>query len=553
LNIFIIFLEQISLTWLEVVSMPKKEHIHVVTDSRHKELLKNLGRKFGSMTKAFEFALETFEKTETVGSCETCQIKFEAEQAKKIQNLMNTVTFTANNIHELIKYLQGDYSATELILRARDKAYEFVKQYKGIFYIEQENSYENLLATIEEYKKRTRLFKTIEVDSFSKKIVACINIFEKLPVFVMAGLMGFLEGFNFTFKIELYNFNILLTWLTPELYFQEKAKNEERLYQYSQNAERLMQPYLMKKGMIYLTPEILDWGAENLLDHHLIPITIIYKLANLLIPNQEVMNDTKQTCETIIQIISRINIAEEITCKHDDTTQTFRLQCLLKTPNIAKFVLQSLILMLGKFGWKLIKHRIDSTQLDVKFRFVGEGDSIILNPLYQINFTGFLNQRFQKLSVVSFDELYDLCKNLYHADLQAFDNVYRKQGRKLAEAIRILAKNDLRKMREIAIKVLPIALKQTNQDPKSIDLLPEFRKFTLIFKETNLIQMEKFRSLISGVAEGFGYQDIKSKIYENMVIIEFIRPDEELGTTEPIKAKANSVSTKSSKILSPYD
>ncbi|MHA1129287.1 MAG: hypothetical protein ACTSQQ_00625 [Candidatus Helarchaeota archaeon] len=51
--------------------MPKKEHIHVVTDSRHKELLKNLGRKFGSMTKAFEFALETFEKTETVGSCET--------------------------------------------------------------------------------------------------------------------------------------------------------------------------------------------------------------------------------------------------------------------------------------------------------------------------------------------------------------------------------------------------------------------------------------------------------------------------------------------------
>ena len=46
-------------------------------------------------------------------------------------------------------------------------------------------------------------------------------------------------------------------------------------------------------------------------------------------------------------------------------------------------------------------------------QYVGEDDPSILEPLYKINFSGFLNQRFQKLVVVPLDEYYDLRKSLF--------------------------------------------------------------------------------------------------------------------------------------------
>jgi hypothetical protein len=533
--------------------MPKKEHVHIVTDKHHKELLTSLGKKYGSMTKAFESAIENLQKVETFSSCESCQIKFESEQTEKVQNLMNTISFTADNLQELMRYLRGDCSVSELILTARQKAHQFVKQYQGLLYVTEDNTYENLLTTVEEYKKRTRLFKAIEVDRFSKKIVARINVFEDLPVFIMSGLMGFLEGLGFTFKIEIYNSDIILTWLTPEVYHQEKSENEVRLHEYILDSERIMQPHLVKKGLICVTPDLVDWLAENTFTYHMLPVHIAYKFANMMISNPESLTRAQNACKATVQIIARINFAEEITSRIDEEKNSFRVRFLLRKPNLANLALQGLILILGKFGWKLVKHRIDSTQLDIKFKFVGEDDPSILEPLYLTNFSGFLNQRYQKLLLIPLDEYFDLMNNLFELNPQSFDEVFRTQGRKLAEAIKILAKNDLKRMREIAIEILPTALKQAYRDPKSLDVMPEYGKFTIIFKETNHVEMEQLRSIISGVSEGFGYKDIKSKIYENMVILEFIRPDEKPSKKEMEAAKAEPVNPEQGAVPTPSD
>jgi hypothetical protein len=498
----------------------------------------SLGKKYGSMTKAIESAIENLQRVETFSSCESCQIKSESEQMQKAQNLMNTIRFTEDNIQELLRYLRGDCSVYELILTARRKAYQFVKQYQGLLYVIEGNTYENLLATIEEYKKRTRLFKAIEVDRFSKKIVARINVFEDVPVYIMAGLMGFLEGLDFTFKIEIYNSDIILTWLTPEVYDREKGKNETRLHKYIQDAERVMQPHMINKGLICVTPDLVDWFAENVFTDHTLPVNIAYNFASIMVSNPESLDRAQNACRATVQIITKINFAEEITSRIDEEKNSFSVRFLFRKPNLASLTLQGLILILGKYGWKLVKHRMDSAHLDMKFKFVGEDEPTILEPLYLINFSGFLNQRYQKLRLIPLDEYFDLMNNLFKLSPRRFDEIYRAQGRKVADAIKILAKNDEKRMLEIAIEILPTALKQAFRDPNSLEVMPEYGKFTIIFKETNRVEMEQLRSIISGVSEGFGYKDIKSRIYENMVILEFIRPDETSPKKETDETKS---------------
>ena len=93
--------------------MPKKEHIHIVTDELHKQLLSDLGEKYGSMTKAFESAIELLEKTEIVGSCSDCEIKFEAEQSNLFRD-----SESSNNVKGIRRKI---YSRTEKKLRDRNK------------------------------------------------------------------------------------------------------------------------------------------------------------------------------------------------------------------------------------------------------------------------------------------------------------------------------------------------------------------------------------------------------------------------------------------------
>lgn len=73
--------------------MPKKEHIHIVTDYKHKERLIKLGNKYGSMTKAFEHAIELLDNNRTLESCNNCTIKSEYELQKSFREIFNTISF----------------------------------------------------------------------------------------------------------------------------------------------------------------------------------------------------------------------------------------------------------------------------------------------------------------------------------------------------------------------------------------------------------------------------------------------------------------------------
>ncbi len=507
--------------------LPKKEHVHIVTDSKHKELLGNLGERHGSMTKAFERAIEYFEKAESIGSCDNCNIKSEFERAEQFKELLNVVSFTADNIHELIKYLKGDCTAQELLIRSREKAYQFGKQYLSLLDIYPENNYDNLLVTVEEWRKRTRFFKVIQVDRFSKKIIARVNVLEDLPVFVLTGFLGYIESLNFTFDIELFQADVILKWVPPERYAQIKEEINQRVLTYIQDTEESMKPFLLKEGLMLINPDLLDWIGENFFNYRLVPIAIAYDMGNLLVDeDREVVKTAKTVYKICVDNLKRLNYVEELSGSFNDEKNSFKLRIFFRTPHLANLIIQSLIMIVGKWGWKLTSHRIESKRCDLKLSYVGKDDPTILESLYIINFSGYLNQRFQKLRVIPLDEYSDLRHELYELAPERFYQIFKKQGLKIANAIKLLAKNDLKKMIEIAYQVIPQALKQSHRDPKGIDFIPEYQKFTMIFKETNIIDMEQFRAVMSGVAEGFGYSEIKSKIIENMVIIEFLRPGE---------------------------
>ncbi|MFX1295258.1 MAG: hypothetical protein ACFFD2_10455 [Promethearchaeota archaeon] len=506
--------------------MPKKEHVHVVTDEKHKKLLIKLGKKYGSMTKAFENAIKVLEKSETIGSCNDCKIKIQFNQINIFQKLLNTVTISADNVHEILKYLRGDYTARDLLKKAQEKAYQFSKQYFNFLNLISENSFDNLLFTIEKYKNLTQLFKTIESDIFSNKIIARVNVFEELPIFVMVGLKGFLNALGFTFNIEIHKEDLIITWIHEKKYQELKDTIEEKYKSYIEKAKEDFKPYWIKKGFMYITTQLFDWFARTTSNYQILPIEIAYNCAQLIFGENYSLERSEDMIKLLENSLKSMNIIEKINSRINKTKNRFTMDIVCRTPNSANIILQGFIQILAKAGWKLEWHQIDYKQLNVKFRYVGEDDPTIFEPLYIHNFTAYLTQNFQQLRLIPVDEFDDLTSALYSLDLIAFRKIFHAQGIKIANAVKYLAKNNLKKIREIGLKVLPqcIACSQRNTD--NIHIIPEKDTFTLIFKKTNIVEMELLRGIILGVLQGFEYLDIQSKIRENMVIFKFTRPQE---------------------------
>jgi hypothetical protein len=510
--------------FIGVSLLPKKQHIHIVTDDRHKELLMKLGKKYGSMTKAFESAIENIEKAENVGSCENCEIKFESEQAEKFQNALNTITLTSENVKELVKYLRGESTVTELLKGSRESAFNFVKRYIHFLHVKNENTYENLLATIEEYKRRTRLFKKIQVDSFTKKIIARVNILDDLPIVVMTGLVGFLEALGFTFDIDLDRNTIILTWIHPEKYLSEKKRIESKIESYIIDAQKIIKPYLFRQGFLPATAGFIDWVAATIISHEPVPMDVCLNTYKSLFQNKKFPKTAQEMGNIVIDSLKFLNYADEFKLRVKEKKNQFRISFHTKGPNIPKLLIQEMIIMLAKWGWKLMNYRIDHKLLETSFYYVGADDPDIFRPYYIYNFTAFLNQRFQKLRMIPVDEYDDLTKFLYELDVDKFREVFNRQGRKFANAIKILADNDLLKMREIGLKVIPQLVRQTQRTSQGTSFLSENNKFMIIFKETNIIEIESIRAIFVAVMEVFGYLNIDSRIQENILTIEFERP-----------------------------
>jgi hypothetical protein len=505
--------------------MPKKEHVHVVTDPEHKQALENLGKTYGSMTKAFEAAIDTLESGKTI--CDECSIKLGVEQAEKFRELLNTITFTGDNIQELSDYFRGELSARELLIRSRQKAYEFGKRYNSFVITPRENTYENLLINIEEYKQRTRLLKTIEVDKFSKKIVARVNeVFKNLPILVSMPLVGFMEALGFTFDsdIDLSQADIIFKWLDPKIYALEKGKIEEKILTSVEDSDQHFKPFLFKKGMILITPDLLDWFIQNQFDYHLIPSEISYTLANLAI---EIKNkdDPEELARTCIDTIKALNFSDNIIKEINTEKKAFILSISCRKPNFTKLVFNGVVQILAKFGWKLKQHQFDYRTLHVSFYYVGDDDPTILEPYYVANFVAYQNQQIEMLRIVSEDEFEELTRGLYEKDPDGFREIFHKQGVKIANAIRQLANNDLVKIRSIAIQVIPQLLRTM---PKHGNISPFIDKnsFTLLFKKMDLVTMEQLSCLLTAIFDTFGYLEVKSKIIGNKIVVDFVRPPE---------------------------
>jgi len=505
--------------------IPKKEHIHIVTDTNHKKILGNLGEKYGSMTKAFEFAIDAIANGKAIGSCSECSTRIEAEAMEKFRELLNIISFTGENIQELNDYFRGSLPLRELILRSRQKAYEFGKKYHNFLNIPSENTYENLLASLEEYRKRTRLFKAIEVDKYSKKIIARVNdVFKNLPILVTTGLIGFLESFNFTFDIDLFQAEIILNWLNPEIYALEKGRIEEKILAYIENSEQYIKPYLLKKGLVLVTPDLLDWFIQNLFDYQIVPPEISYTFANLTVGEIKVKDDPNEIARKCVNILKGINIADSVTTEIDEINKSFHLSISCVKPNLCKLVLNGLIHILAKYGWKLKQQKIEYRTLQVVFYYVGEEDPSILEPLYINNFMAYQNQQFETLRVVSMDEFENISEALYERDPNTFREICHKQGIKIGNAIKQLAKI-MPQFRDIALQVIPQLLKSL-RNPEDISYFSENNSFIIILKKMNFLTLERLGSIISGAMETFGYSNVKSKIIGNKVTIEFVRPFE---------------------------
>ncbi|MHA1265693.1 MAG: hypothetical protein ACTSRS_10725 [Candidatus Helarchaeota archaeon] len=507
--------------------MPKKEHIHIVTDFAHKNLLIQLGEKYGSMTKAFEYAIEAFNKIENRNSCIDCKIKFEYEQNKKMAELLNTITLTYDNIQDLLNYLKGNCTIQEVLIKAREKATEFVNTYIPYIKESYQNNYESLLVATEEWKRQTRLFKYIQVDRFKSQIIAKINIFEEFPIFVAAGLIGYLEALNLTFDFDIIDQNIFLKWFPPEKYLVEKSQIEQKFLRYVNEADELIQPFIIRKGFIPVTPGIFEWMIKSVLNYEMIPIDLSYQFIRKAFGDSfDPPTSPEFWVNTSIRFLKLLHYATQIKSEINNEKNSFKLSMICRTPELAVFILEQMIVILAKYGWKLMRHRLEFKQLVVTFQYVGDDDPSILEPLYRQRFVAYLNQRFQKLRVIPLDEYEDLARTVYNLDRNKFIEIFRNQGRKFGNAIKLLAKNNLQRIRAISLSVIPQLLKLTSREKDKLNIIAEYNKLTLIFKTMDDLEMTLIPSIIIGVMESLNYSNIIPKYKENIVTIEFQRPQE---------------------------
>ena len=487
-------------------------HLHTTITRKTDEMLEELAKTYGTKSHVIQQAIETMLRVEKVGSCEDCSVREKAKEQTNLREALDLMSVDKHTIDGLLEVAVGNKTIQNLIAEQKTESKNTVEILKGSVAWRKPSNFKEFMMLLEEIRSLTRLIDIASYSELDNTIILRTKVFRRLPELAAFQVTTVLEGLQVPFDMRLMGEDIVVKMIREDVYLMKKKDINESLSQ--QIEKRLLNstPGLFRNTLMLVGPAFMDW-SETHLEEPISDFNSFLEDIRIASGLGELPKEPKEFVKCLLSAFINMNWFKQ-TKIVQETDNTLEISFQSTTSSVTKLSVVMLSVLLAARGWKLIKFSAEQTTANVSIQYVGQGDPSLMDQIVEISLYQTIGKQFLDTIPVPRELFNSFASKVYDSDREKFNEVYHNMGVRLANAIRMMARDDTERIRKFAQNY--ISKSTAYIQPEAEIRFVDDEHFTVIFKKIDLLAMNSQRSIIETVFKELGY-DISTTVFQNLL------------------------------------
>jgi hypothetical protein len=491
-------------------------HLHTTITKKTDDTLEELARTYGTKNRVLEKALETLLRVEKVGSCDDCPVRASVAEQTNLRQVLDLTSVQRKTLDGLLEVGLGDKTIDDFIQEQKAEAGNTIEILKGSSTWKSPSSFKDLILILQEIQNLTRMFDVASHSEIDSTAILRPRTFKRLPEILAFEVASILEGIGAPFDLRVMGEDIAIKMVRPEIYSLRKREFDELLNQQLEKRLANVTPSLFRKSLMLVGPAFMTW-AEKHLEDSVTDLGSIIEDLRIASGLDELPREPKDFVKGLLSACVRVNWFKQAKILTEKGKNTLELVFQATTPSVARLSVAAFSVMLAGRGWKLVAYSVEHTTVNMTLQHVGLEDQSILDQLAELSLFRTIGRQFLDVIPVP-RELFDsFALKTYETHKQRFNDAYHATGVRVANAIRILARNDRQKIQRFLrnFTVKNISAIQPGAEVRFVDE----EHITMIFKRIDPLVMNGQRTLVESIFEELGYK-VSSSVFQNLLSFE---------------------------------
>jgi len=488
-------------------------HLHTTISKKTNGILEELAKTYGTKSRVLEQAIETLLRVEKVGSCDDCVVKAKMSEQTKLRETLDLTSIGRKTLDGLLEVAVGDKTIESFIKEQKAEARNITEILKGSVAWKTPSSFKEFTLILEEIKNLTRMFDIPSYSEIDSTAILRPKAFTRLPEIVAFQVAVILEGIGVPFDLRMMGDDIAIKMIRPEVYPLRKKEFGQFLDLQIEKRLANVTPSFFRNNLMLVGPAFMSWAGKHLEE----PVTDLGSFiedVRIALGVEELPKEPKDFVKGLLSACVKMNWFKQAKILAEKEENTLELVFQVTTVPLTRLSVAAFSVMLATRGWKLVSYSIEHTTVNMTVQYVGAEDQSLLDQLAELSLFQTIGKQF--LDVVPVPrELFDsFASKVYETNRQKFDETYRATGVRISNAIRMLARNDIEKIKRLSQNFILKNINATQPDAEVRFVDDEH--FTIIFKRIDPLMMNSQRTLIESLFKELGY-DVSTTVFQNLL------------------------------------
>jgi hypothetical protein len=487
-------------------------HLHTTITRKTDEMLEELAKTYGTKSHVLEQAIETLLRVEKVGSCDDCAVRTKVKEQTNLREALDLMSIDKRTIDSLLEVAVGDKTIKDFVTEQKTEAKNTVEILRGSVAWRKPSNFKEFMMILEEIKNLTRLIDIASSNEIDNTIILRTRAFKRLPEIAAFQIATILEGLQIPFDMRVMGEDIVIKMTREDLYLMKKKDFRESLSEQIEKRLLSSTPGLFKNTLMLVGPAFMNW-AEKHLEEPISDFGSFLEDVRVATDSGELPKEPKEFVKSLLSAFINMNWFKQAKILQE-TDNTLEVSFQSTTPSVTKLSVVMLSVLLATRGWKLVKFSAEQTTANVSIQYVGSGDSSLMDQIVEVSLYQTIGKQFLDAIPVPRELFNSFASRVYDSNKEKFNEIYHAIGVRVANAIRMMARDDTEKMRKLAQTYISknAAFVQPEAEIRFVDS----EHFTIIFKKIDLLAMNSQRSLIESMFKELGY-DISTTVFQNLL------------------------------------
>ncbi|MEM3823460.1 MAG: hypothetical protein QXH87_00840 [Candidatus Bathyarchaeia archaeon] len=487
-------------------------HLHTTIDRKTNAMLDELAKTYGTKSRVIEKAVETLLRVEKVGSCDDCAVKTKVSEEMKLRECLDLTSVGRKTLDGLLEVAVGDKTIDSFIKDLKVEAKNIIEILKGAIAWKVPSNFKEFTLILDEIRNLTRVFDIPSYSEIDGTIILRPRAFKRLPEIVAFQVATILEGIGVPFDLRIVGEDIAVKMIRAEIYPLRRKEFGEFLEQQIEKRLASVTPSLFRNSLMLVGPAFMSWVEKHLEEP--VELGSIIEDVRIALATDELPKEPNEFVKSLLSACIKMNWFKQAKILSEREENLLEIVFQTTTPSVTRLSVAFFSVMLATRGWKLLNYSIEHTTVNMTIKYVGAGDQSLLDPLVELSLFQTIGKRFLDVVPIPRELFNSFASKVYEIDKQKFEEIYRSTAVRISNALRMLTRNDLEKIKRMSRNFIIQNINSTQPDAEVRFVDDEH--FTIIFKRIDPLVMNSQRVLIESMFKELGY-DISTTVFQNLL------------------------------------